>query len=722
MMTLRFKLLFPLFLLLTVAFMYSNYFVIPSYVQLIESSKIEEEESYIDLLSRAILPDLLESDLANMYDTLNKVLSQRKHWYSLYLYNPEGIRIYPLEERYLPKNIPLDPLQKEVVFNGTNYATVRLMLDIDATTNQKINFIQNIKYYVLLMLIFTFLFTLLLLENFVSKPLNYLTNLANKITKGNYSARVKTVSRDEVGLLGNALETMRQSLNERAQAIDYYTRIQDTIRLVQSKFISEHEQRHVVFLELQRHILLLTGCEDGFIGELLHDDNDQPYLQPYFLNKVLRISSEKAMVFNHGHTPEALSDMNSLLGKIITKGQPVIDNGPVVKPEQLGFPVSPTLECKNFIALPLYSGYKFVGVLCLVNRQNGFDLSMYNELDVLLQALAQLIVAYRERQNLVGSETRLRTVIEHSVEGIISTNEHGIITEFNSAAERIFGYSQEQIKRSHVNTLVPSGLIDEYTRKFTLQFMHTQARQIHIESEATGLHRNSQEIPLEISISRVITSEGIQFTGIVRDITERKRNAEKLNQAYADLQEAHELLEEQNRRDALTGLANRRFMEEKLRHEWQQLHKPGRNDAYLTIMLCDIDHFKLYNDTYGHPQGDLCLKQVAGSIAKTFARDNDLVVRYGGEEFMIICPNTSPESAQKLAEQMLQHIRAMRLAHEQSDSAEYVTISVGITVVHASQINDIDLEQTIQRADAALYEAKQLGRNQAVYLPTIINA
>lgn len=720
-MTLRFKLLFPLFLLLTVVFMYSTYVVVPSYVKLIEHSKIEEEESYVDLLSSAILPDLLESDLANMYDTLNKVLSQRKHWYSLNLYNPQGTRIYPLAESHLPKSVSLDPLKKDVVFNGKNYATVQLLLDINATTDKEIDFVQNIKYYVLIMLTLTFLVTLLLLENFVSKPLSYLTRLANMITNGNYSAKIETATNDEVGQLGKALETMRHSINEREMAVDYYTRIQDTIRLVQSKFISEHEQRHVVFLELQRNILLLTNCEAGFIGELLYDDDSQPYLKPYFLNKVLRISSEKTMVFNHGSKVEALSNLDSLLGKVMAQGQPVIDNGPDIKPRHLGFPVASNLNCNNFIGLPLYSGYQFVGILCLLNHEDGFDLSMYNELDVLLQALAQLIVAYHERQTLVGSEFRLRTVVENSVEGIISTNEHGIITEFNSAAERIFGYSQNQIKGSAISILIPSELVDEYISRFMHQFMHTQARQVNFESEAIGLHRNSQEIPIEISIARVTTPEGVQFTGIVRDITERKRNAEKLNKAYADLQEAHELLEEQNRRDALTGLANRRFMEEKLRYEWQQLCKPGRNDSYLTIFLCDIDYFKRYNDTYGHPQGDLCLKQVAGSLAKTFTRDNDLVARYGGEEFMIICPGTSPESAQKMAEQMLQQIRALQVEHRESETAKHVTISAGITSINSAQTNDIDLEQTIQRADAALYEAKNRGRNQAVYFQAIVS-
>ena len=148
-MNLRVKLLLPFILLLATVFVYSTFIMVPSYVELIKNSKIEQESTYIDLLSTAVLPDLLESDLANMYTTLNKVLGERKHWYSLSLYNPDGLRLYPLSERYIPKGVKLDPLNKDVVFNGQSYASVKLLLDISATTDREIDFVQSLKTSVL---------------------------------------------------------------------------------------------------------------------------------------------------------------------------------------------------------------------------------------------------------------------------------------------------------------------------------------------------------------------------------------------------------------------------------------------------------------------------------------------------------------------------------------------------------------------------------------------
>ncbi|MGB1009329.1 MAG: diguanylate cyclase [Thiolinea sp.] len=710
-MNLRIKLLLPFVLLLATVFSYSTFVMIPSYIELIKNTKIEQESTYIDLLSTALLPDLLESDLANMYTTLNNVLSERKHWYSLSLYNPDGIRLYPLVEKNLPSNKELDPLVKDVVFNGTNYASVKLLLDVSETTNREIDFVQSLKTSVLFILFATFAVMFVMLETTVRKPLTTLTNLAFRIAKGNYNVPVDIKAKDEVGQLGSALETMRDSIQEREQAMSYYASIQNTIRLIQSKFISEQETSHV-FLELQRHILLLTRCQAGFIGELQQDGKNHPYLKPYALNKVVRVSTEKTLVFNHGQEIEELRELNSLLGEVMLQGQPVMDNGPEIPADRLGFPIASNLDCENFLGLPLYSGYQFVGVLCLINREGAFDQDLFEDLEVLLQALAQLIVAYRERQTLIDSEARLRTVIDNSVEGIISTDQFGVITEFNAAAERIFGYSNGQICGRVVTTLVPDDFIQEYTLLIWDEFQDSRVRQINREFEVSGLHRSGKQIPLEVSVAKVFTMDGVQYTGIIRDITERKEQEEALSQAYADLQEAHELLAEQNRRDSLTGLANRRFMEEKLRQEWEHAVSAPKQ-SYLTLILCDIDYFKKYNDTYGHPQGDVCLSQVAAMLGESFTRESDLVARYGGEEFLIVSPNTSPEAAMSLAEKMRERVWNLNLKHEASGAADRVTISVGVYSFYPGT-GSLDMAAAIQQADNALYLAKEQGRNRVV--------
>lgn len=713
-MNLHLKLILPFALLLAAVYAYSSLYMIPSYVELAKTKQLEQESTYIDLLSTALLPDLFESDLANIYNTLDTVLSERKHWYSLSLLNAEGLRIYPLADRYIPKGVLLESLSRDVIFNSKRYATMELQLDIHLQINKEVSYIKKIQHSVMLVLVATFLAMSIFLNFLIRKPLVKLTQFADQVANGNYQAESEIHSRDEVGLLGHALETMQEKIHGRDLAMNHYSDIQDTIRFVQSKFISEQETSHV-FLELQQRILKLTHCEGGLIGELSLDKHNKPYLKPLSLKDEIHVySSNTVMKLNQ--EDRLITNLSSLLGQVMTTGKPLIHNGPEISPEQLGFTVDEGLDIRNFIGLPLYTGYQFVGTLCLFNNDKGFAESTFGEMDVLLQTLAQLIVAYRERKTLVDNEARLRLVVDNAVEGIISTDEKGIITSFNSAAERIFGYSQNQMIGASVKSLVPeeNSLSHIEAMKFLL-IDNEDIRQVNNELETDGLHRNGKLIPLELSISKVETQKGLQYTGIVRDITERKQHQVELNQAYNDLQLAHEKLEEQNRRDALTGLANRRHLDNTLQLEWKRAER--QTDSPLSIILCDIDYFKKYNDTYGHLEGDECLRQVAKAIKNSFTRKVDLPARYGGEEFMVVLPNTPADAATRQAEKMRQNIWALAIEHKSSEVAARVSISIGIYTIQSTQ--NLTLNQSIRFADEALYQAKEAGRNQVIHYHSI---
>ena len=160
--------------------------------------------------------------------------------------------------------------------------------------------------------------------------------------------------------------------------------------------------------------------------------------------------------------------------------------------------------------------------------------------------------------------------------------------------------------------------------------------------------------------------------------------------------------------DELTQIANRRYFE-------QQLIKSVQQRGEVSLILCDVDFFKLYNDTYGHQAGDRCLMQVAQTL-KQSVRRSDLVARYGGEEFAIILPDTSIESAERVAERVLQRIRAMNIAHISSKVSEHVTMSCGIASVSTErsrfQLLDGTIHHLVERADKALYQSKQDGRDR----------
>ena len=168
-------------------------------------------------------------------------------------------------------------------------------------------------------------------------------------------------------------------------------------------------------------------------------------------------------------------------------------------------------------------------------------------------------------------------------------------------------------------------------------------------------------------------------------------------------------LETLSQRDALTGLANRRHLDEVIASEW---NRSIRYRTPLTVMMIDIDYFKTYNDTLGHPEGDRCLKIIADSIAKSAARSGDLAARYGGEEFLLLFATTDREHAIKQAERLVHLIQDLAIPHPASPVAAHVTVSIGV----ASTIPQLHEQSTdfIKKSDLALYQAKTAGRNRFV--------
>jgi diguanylate cyclase (GGDEF)-like protein len=164
--------------------------------------------------------------------------------------------------------------------------------------------------------------------------------------------------------------------------------------------------------------------------------------------------------------------------------------------------------------------------------------------------------------------------------------------------------------------------------------------------------------------------------------------------------------------DGLTQIANRRWFDEYLQQEWQ---RTMREQLPLSLILCDVDCFKLYNDTYGHQAGDRCLQQVAKTLQATVKRSTDLVARYGGEEFAVILPNTSSQGAIHIAEEACAKIRESAIPHGSSLVQPFVTLSVGV----ASMVPSLQTksEVLITRADQALYQAKASGRDRCCVSP-----
>ncbi|MEB3278100.1 MAG: diguanylate cyclase [Lyngbya sp.] len=181
-----------------------------------------------------------------------------------------------------------------------------------------------------------------------------------------------------------------------------------------------------------------------------------------------------------------------------------------------------------------------------------------------------------------------------------------------------------------------------------------------------------------------------------------KKAEEALRSAYVELERLAKL-------DSLTQIANRRYFEEYLEREWKRL---SREKQPLSLILCDVDCFKLYNDFYGHQAGDYCLKEIAQAISRSAKRPADLVARYGGEEFVIVLPNTTLMGGLKVANLIREEVQKLQIPHAKSTVDSYVTVSLGVatTIPHL----ELSIQTLIRVADENLYQAKHKGRNCAI--------
>lgn len=171
-----------------------------------------------------------------------------------------------------------------------------------------------------------------------------------------------------------------------------------------------------------------------------------------------------------------------------------------------------------------------------------------------------------------------------------------------------------------------------------------------------------------------------------------------------------DLLEQISLLDGLTGIPNRRYFDEQFKKEGG---RALREKLPFSLIMMDIDHFKAYNDNYGHGAGDDCLQKVARALASSLSRPADMVARYGGEEFVALLPSTGLEGASKVAEDLRSAVESLAVSHEYSSAAEVVTLSLGVATLDTDGSEKM-LSELTKRADKALYKAKEAGRNRFV--------
>lgn len=210
---------------------------------------------------------------------------------------------------------------------------------------------------------------------------------------------------------------------------------------------------------------------------------------------------------------------------------------------------------------------------------------------------------------------------------------------------------------------------------------------------------NAAEVVARVETHLTLRKINLQ---LLREIEERKRTEEALEKANLELERLASV-------DGLTQIANRRQFDQHLHNEWKRL---GRERVPIAVILCDIDFFKLYNDTYGHVAGDKCLKEVAQGIKRAVKRPADLVARYGGEEFAVILTSTDVDGAMKVAEGIRGEIRELQIPHIKSEVGEHISLSMGVSSIVPKDTDEP--ESFINNVDKFLYHAKETGRDRIV--------
>jgi diguanylate cyclase (GGDEF)-like protein/PAS domain S-box-containing protein len=301
---------------------------------------------------------------------------------------------------------------------------------------------------------------------------------------------------------------------------------------------------------------------------------------------------------------------------------------------------------------------------------------------------------------LKASQAQLQAIIGRAGVAILTVDSHGLIRSANPATERMLGYAEGELVGQQVSMLVDVPL--RAVVKSLLQiFIEREDRELMDEQrEFPVLHKSGRELTVQLALAEVRALEERLFVAVLTDITERKR-------FELELQHANEQLLRLSTTDALTELANRRLLMQRLEDEWR---RALRSKEPMSLLLIDVDHFKLYNDLYGHPAGDACLQAVAGVLRSCAARPSDLAARYGGEEFVMLLPETDAEGAQAVAQRVQQAMREADIAHASSPIANHLTLSMGLVSVQATA--DSSPAQWLAQADLALYQAKAQGRNR----------
>ena len=380
-------------------------------------------------------------------------------------------------------------------------------------------------------------------------------------------------------------------------------------------------------------------------------------------------------------------------------------NGPVKLLPDKEASVLQAFGIVSVAAIPVFINSAFWGFALFgdVRNERNFDDDIIEMMRSAAFLFANAFIRTEMEREISDENELVHVMFDAAPIGLTIYDENLHFTDCNDAVLNMHGAVNKQYYLDHFLDFLPEYQPDG--KKTTDRLSDIMKLALNGEMVVTEWMHNTlsgEPIPCELVLTRVKHRDkyiGLGYVYDLRNIKEMEKNIQWLET------EADKIYY-----DPLTGIYNRRYFDEGLHRVLKSL---SRSEGALSLMMIDIDFFKNYNDTYGHSEGDKCLKIIAETLKETITRADDFVARYGGEEFVVVLPNTREKGARMIAARLLGNIRNCNIPHKKSAAAEFVTISIGVTTGKVGHMHTE--EEFIQHADKMLYQSKQDGRNRYTF-------
>ena len=528
----------------------------------------------------------------------------------------------------------------------------------------------------------------------MAQDLNKYNRLEEELEK--HQAQMDVLVQERTAELIKANKRLQLEVLERDMAEEQISRkskLLDAVNHILQQALADISDRTLaqIFLSMARKI---TASPYGFVAEQVRGDWQVTAIYQHENHRPLtkKVSS-----------PE-LSEISRIWRQMINTGKPV--SVPKMDAPFQWHPLpSSHPKLKSMLAVPLSKQQQISGFIALADNKQGYALVDQTDVEALSQAFIETLQRKRLEQAQAVSEKRLNLALESGNEGL---------WDYLPLTGHIYYSPRWFAMLGHMAEDYPETLETWYTL--------THPDELPILEDALGSLSENLQTDVNIEI-RMLSRSGqwrwfqvrgrvvaVNESGAVERIIGTLIDVSKYKQVEVALQKANDELQRLAALDALTQIANRRRFDDRLAQEWRRAQ---RENKPLVVIICDIDHFKQYNDTYGHLKGDDALYAVAQAINAALKRPMDLVARIGGEEFAMILPNTNIEGARRVANEVKNAVEELQIRHRTSKVSDYITLSFGVAATIPAEERSSKI--LIDAADRALYRAKAQGRDRIVY-------